>query len=207
MPFDQNDLPEWNASGTEPPQAHKDSGWGMSEHPPADWFNWLFNKAYSALQSLFDNAQHKEEKGKANGYASLDENGKIPAGQLNETAPADASLTAKGITKLNSDTNSTDETTAATPKAVKTVNDAVGQKYTKPSTGIPKTDLENAVQTSLGKADSALQSVPAATTSISGLVQLDSSLTTSTSKAPTSNAVLTAVNNATPFNSLMYWIQ
>ncbi len=33
-------------------------------------------------------------------------------------------------------------------------------KYSKPSGGIPKTDLEGAVQTSLGKADSALQSVP-----------------------------------------------
>ena len=32
--------------------------------------------------------------------------------------------------------------------------------YTKPSTGIPKTDLASAVQTSLGKADSALQSIP-----------------------------------------------
>lgn len=31
-------------------------------------------------------------------------------------------------------------------------------KYTKPSTGIPKTDLASSVQTSLGKADSALQS-------------------------------------------------
>lgn len=31
-------------------------------------------------------------------------------------------------------------------------------KYAKPSTGIPKTDLESAVQTSLGKADTALQS-------------------------------------------------
>lgn len=32
--------------------------------------------------------------------------------------------------------------------------------YTKPSGGIPKTDLESAVQTSLNKADTALQSVP-----------------------------------------------
>lgn len=32
-------------------------------------------------------------------------------------------------------------------------------KYDKPSTGIPKTDLESAVQTSLGKADTAIQSV------------------------------------------------
>lgn len=35
---------------------------------------------------------------------------------------------------------------------------AVGNKYEKPNTGIPKTDLESSVQTSLGKADTALQS-------------------------------------------------
>lgn len=35
---------------------------------------------------------------------------------------------------------------------------AVGDKYEKPNTGIPKTDLESSVQTSLGKADTALQS-------------------------------------------------
>ncbi len=34
---------------------------------------------------------------------------------------------------------------------------AIAAKYTKPSGGIPKTDLEAAVQTSLGKADTALQ--------------------------------------------------
>ena len=36
--------------------------------------------------------------------------------------------------------------------------DILTGKYTKPSGGIPKTDLESAVQTSLGKADTALQS-------------------------------------------------
>lgn len=39
--------------------------------------------------------------------------------------------------------------------------DAIVGLYTKPSGGIPKTDLAASVQTSLGKADSALQSVPA----------------------------------------------
>lgn len=37
------------------------------------------------------------------------------------------------------------------------INNSIATKYTKPSTGIPKTDLESAVQTSLGKADTALQ--------------------------------------------------
>jgi hypothetical protein len=82
MPFDQNNLPEWNAPGVEPPQSKKDNGWGPGEKPPGDWFNWFFNKTYNALKSLFTYAQHKEEKGQPNGYASLDESGKVPTSQL-----------------------------------------------------------------------------------------------------------------------------
>ena len=40
----------------------------------------------------------------------------------------------------------------------------INAKYTKPTGGIPKTDLDSAVQTSLGKADSALQSHQTITT-------------------------------------------
>lgn len=40
----------------------------------------------------------------------------------------------------------------------KTLEDALGAKYELPSGGIPKTSLASAVQTSLGKADTALQS-------------------------------------------------
>ena len=36
----------------------------------------------------------------------------------------------------------------------------INGKYTKPLDGIPKSDLASDVQTSLGKADSALQSIP-----------------------------------------------
>ncbi|WP_240326837.1 tail fiber protein [Aeribacillus pallidus] len=82
MPFDPNNLPEWNAPGVEPPKSKKDSGWGIQEKPPADWFNWFFNRTYNALKSLFTNAQHKEEKGQPNGYASLNENAKVPTSQL-----------------------------------------------------------------------------------------------------------------------------
>lgn len=52
--------------------------------------------------------------------------------------------------------------------ATKTENNA---KYTKPSTGIPKGDLASAVQTSLNKADTALQSIPVATSSALGGVK------------------------------------
>lgn len=77
--------------------------------------------------------------------------------------------------------------------------------YRKPNTGIPKTDLSEAVQTSLGKADSAIQSHQ----DISGKADLESPTFTGTPAAPTAAAgtnttqiattafVKTAVDNAT----------
>lgn len=50
--------------------------------------------------------------------------------------------------------------TSENPVQNKVITSALNGKYEKPSGGIPKTDLASAVQTSLGKADSALQSVP-----------------------------------------------
>ncbi|OCA87279.1 tail fiber protein [Pseudobacillus wudalianchiensis] len=73
----------------------------------------------------------------------------------------------------------------------------VTSKYTKPALGIPKADLATAVQSSLNKADSALQSVPDATTAAKGVVQLnDSTASTSTTQAATANAVKKANDNA-----------
>lgn len=95
--------------------------------------------------------------------------------------------------------------------------------YSKPSGGIPKSDLASAVQTSLGKADTALQSyteqykgtitgvsangtsvatsgvanIPAATTSKYGVTKLSSSTSsTSTSLAATASAVKAAYDLA-----------
>ena len=50
--------------------------------------------------------------------------------------------------------------------AKKATTSEVNAKYTKPSGGIPKSDLASSVQTSLGKADTALQSAPV--TSVNG---------------------------------------
>lgn len=95
--------------------------------------------------------------------------------------------------------------------------------YSKPSSGIPKSDLASAVQTSLGKADTALQSyteqykgtitgvsangtsvatsgvanIPAASTSAYGVTKLSSATnSTSTTLAATANAVKTAYDLA-----------
>lgn len=98
--------------------------------------------------------------------------------------------------------------------------------YSKPSTGIPKTDLASAVQTSLGKADTALQSyteqykgtitgvsangtsvatsgvanIPAASTSAYGVTKLSSATnSTSTSLAATASAVKAAYDLANSY--------
>lgn len=53
----EEDLPEWNESGQEPPQLKKNEGWQPEEKPPAGWFNWLFNRIYNCIieiRSKFD---------------------------------------------------------------------------------------------------------------------------------------------------------
>lgn len=82
-----------------------------------------------------------------------------------------------------------------------TITGLIGAKYTKPSTGIPKTDLVTTVQTSLGKADTALQSAPVTSvagrtgvvTLAKGDVGLGSVDNTSDSAKPISSATATAL--------------
>ena len=102
MPFVQK-LPEWNKPGTEPPASLKNAGWAATQKPPADYFNWLQYTAYMALKELQEKAQHKDDS--------------MPI--------QDASITQKGITQLSSAVTSTAEDRAATPNAVKKVNDAL----------------------------------------------------------------------------------
>ena len=65
----------------------------------------------------------------------------------------------KGLVQLENSTSSTSTTTAATPNSVKSAYDLANGKYTKPSGGIPSSDMDSTVQASLGKADTAIQGV------------------------------------------------
>ncbi|MBY0088196.1 hypothetical protein [Brevibacillus brevis] len=58
MSFNEK-LPEWLAPGTEPPESKKVSGWAPADKPPADYFNWLFHRAYLALKELQEKAAAK----------------------------------------------------------------------------------------------------------------------------------------------------
>ena len=79
----------------------------------------------------------------------------------------------------------------------------IASKYTKPTGGIPKTDLASAVQTSLGKADTAVQSVT--TGSANGTISVNGSnvsvkgLGTAAYKADTYFATQTAYSATARF--------
>ncbi|SCN41638.1 Uncharacterized protein BCRIVMBC938_05872 [Bacillus wiedmannii] len=49
-------LPEWKSKGTEPPQILKNTGWKVSQRPPASYFDWFFNRTYEALKELQETA-------------------------------------------------------------------------------------------------------------------------------------------------------
>ena len=125
-----------------------------------------------------------------------------------------ASRTVVGVVQLDDSHTSTSTTTAATPNAVKEAYDLANSKYTFPTGGIPKSDLASGVQSSLDKADSAIKGVivdytqltpdsdgavtiPNASRTVVGVVQLDDSHTsTSTTTAATPNAVKEAYDLA-----------
>lgn len=109
----------------------------------------------------------------------------------NATLTINQNNTSKGTFTANSSTNTTINLTDTTysSQAAASGGTAVslvttGEKYTwnnkgtysKPSGGIPKTDLASAVQTSLGRADTALQSAPVTSVnSKTGTVSLSAS--------------------------------
>lgn len=195
----ESELPIWQKLGTKPPaNILNTEGWGAGKKPPADWFDWLFNRNYLALQELQRNSIHSEQKGANNGIASLGADGKLLESQRPPTQTInDGTTSTKGIVQLEDSVTSTSTTKAATPNSVKSAWDLANGKYSKPASGIPKTDLDTSVKTSLNNADSALQSVPDATTSTKGIVQLNNSTTsTLTTQAATANAVKIAMDRA-----------
>lgn len=118
----------------------------------------------------------------------------------------DASTLKKGHVQLSDATNSTSTILAATANAVKKVWDMAAAKYSKPTGGIPKADLDSTTQNTLAKADSALQSVQDASTTVKGITQLsDATNSTSVFLAATANAVKKAwdlANSAIPKTAL-----
>lgn len=125
----------------------------------------------------------------------------------------DASLTAKGFTQLSSATNSTSETLAATPKAVKAAYDLANGKYTAQDATTARKGLvqlssaTNSTSETLAATPKAVKAAydlangkytaQDATTARKGLVQLSSATNSdSETQAATPKAVKSAYDNA-----------
>lgn len=104
------------------------------------------------------------EKGSPNGVPSLDARGKIPLAQIPTEGyvPTTRKINGNALTDdvaLSLSDFDEDSSHRFVTDAEKSAWNAKGN-YSKPSDGIPKSDLASNVQTSLEKADTALQSIP-----------------------------------------------
>lgn len=203
------------------------SAWELLGAPKVDLSDyatesWVENKGYLT--------EHQDISGKADksslaavatsgSYNDLSNKPTIPSEQVN----ADWNATSGKAQILNKPTIPSAVTESTVSGWGFTKNTGT---YSKPSTGIPKSDLESAVQTSLGKADTALQSyteqykgtitgvsangtsvatsgvanIPAASTSVYGVTKLSSATnSTSTSLAATASAVKAAYDLANSY--------
>lgn len=98
MAFNEQ-LPEWNAVGVEPPASKKTEGWQPDDKPPADWFNWLFNRAYKVLNEIRDIlGGHVDAAAPHSGHET-------PAGATAKASAAEAS--AKSYTDTHAGTKDT----------------------------------------------------------------------------------------------------
>lgn len=135
---------------------------------------------YLSMQgsTAIDNTRHAMLRSLdiSNGAASIDSDGNITGANLSGTNTGDQDLSgyATSAAMTTAITNAVNALIAGSPGALDTLNElatalgndanfattvtnAINAKYTKPGSGIPKSDLVAAVQTSLGLADSATQ--------------------------------------------------
>lgn len=56
----ENETPEWENVGVEPPSTLKSDGFLAGYKPPADYFNWFFNRIYKAVQEIKDKSLTNE---------------------------------------------------------------------------------------------------------------------------------------------------
>lgn len=112
-----NTLPEWKNTGTEPSDTLKENGFVAGYKPPANIFNWFWNKVIAAITELQTNLSN----------AQTHLNAKAPTFHANpETTYGIGSLSNYGHVKLSDSTSTTSgaiKGIAATPTAVKAAYD------------------------------------------------------------------------------------
>lgn len=201
----------WNGKYSKP------SG-GIPKSDLASGVQASLDKADSAVQSS-DLADYATKQELTTGLSSKYEkpSGGIPSTDMTQAVrtslgKADSAIQSSDLDDYVSDTDllgmidtsidsSSTDSEIASAKAVYT---AVSAKYSKPSGGIPSSDLASGVQTSLGKADSAIQqgdlenalSDYVSYTGLGNMLDLTVDSSSDDDHIPTSKAVYTAIQSA-----------
>lgn len=92
MDFEKN-VPTWNASGTEPPDTLKDSGFEPGYKPPAAFFNWFWHGVSVCLAEIRSKLKgHAENKDNPHGVTAA----QLGLGKVNNTADSEKSVSYAG---------------------------------------------------------------------------------------------------------------
>lgn len=128
----------------------------------------VFNGMYDL--SIFKTIDSLKSKGAANKgvYFDADGNAQAMTYEVNKTVPSDAVFTDTTYESLAASSGGTDVSLVTTGEKY-----AWNSKYDLPSGGVPKTDLAQGVQDSLGAADSALQAADIAEGSTNGTISVN----------------------------------
>lgn len=196
-------LPEWQSPGVEPPGDLKTNGWKHTQRPPASYFDWFFFTVYYALLELQQNAIHKEKiyDGVNSSDATLVATAKAvkQAYDLatNNLTTAKAYTDTKIASLVDSSPQALDtlkelaDALGNDPNFATTVSNLIGTKI-----ALTEKGAADGVATLDANKKVLASQLATATTAIAGIVQLvDSATSTSTTQAPTANA-LKVVNDA-----------
>lgn len=116
-------LPVWLNAGVEPPESLKTSGWEPGMKPAAQHMNWLLNRTYNVLKTLQENGD----------LAQIEQDLMELETKVTQHLDETASLTNIGHTQLSNAIDSTVDTLAATPFAVKQAYDRGSEAFNETS--------------------------------------------------------------------------
>ncbi|PYE52484.1 tail fiber protein [Paenibacillus barcinonensis] len=118
MAFERK-LPEWHATGVEPSETQKQTGFLPGMKPPAQWFNWFMNWMYLALKEFQEKAVEK---------SYVDSIAEELREEIGEADIPDASLIVKGKVQLSNKIDGESEELAVTEKALNDVRKTISKR-------------------------------------------------------------------------------
>ena len=82
----ENNVPEWKAAGSEPPESLKESGFQAGYKPPAAYFNWFWNRVSACLKEIREKLSgHADSKENPHGVTAA----QIGLGSVNNTSDSE----------------------------------------------------------------------------------------------------------------------